>query len=97
MQMAGAAWRLDPASLVARHAGNTVLLVSGELPGKQFYDLVSAELHSTTGAIGVGSLAETISGIPRSLDMTPQSERFHPADHAPGALEHPAMHGLGIR
>jgi sugar diacid utilization regulator len=86
--------RLELPALVARHAGCALLLVGGDLPGEQFYELMCAELHSDTGAVGVGGLAETISGIPRSFDEAQHALAIRRKAQAPHGVI--AFDDLGI-
>ncbi|MDT5010090.1 MAG: hypothetical protein QOH57_1707, partial [Mycobacterium sp.] len=55
-------------ALIARRSGNVVLLVGGELPGKQLYERICGDLHSVTGSIGIGARAETARGLPKSFE-----------------------------
>jgi sugar diacid utilization regulator len=55
-------------ALVARRAGNVVLLVSGDVPAREFYERISTDLRSSTGSIGIGARAEPATAFPRSLE-----------------------------
>jgi sugar diacid utilization regulator len=55
-------------SLIARRSGNVVLLVSGDPPAKHLYDRICRELHSVTGAVGIGGRAHTSGDMPRSFE-----------------------------
>jgi sugar diacid utilization regulator len=61
------ATHLELAALVARRAGNVVLLVAGDVPARELYERICTDLRSTTGSIGIGARAEP-RAFPRSFE-----------------------------
>jgi sugar diacid utilization regulator len=85
---------LGLSSLVARRSGNTVLLVSGDPPGKQLYALICAELNSAAGSIGIGGRADASSDLPRSFDEALHALGIRAKSRAPHGVT--AFEELGI-
>ncbi|MCW2644428.1 MAG: transcriptional regulator [Pseudonocardiales bacterium] len=55
-------------SLIARRSRTVVLLVTGDPPAKHLYDRICRELHSVTGAVGIGGRANASGDLPRSFE-----------------------------
>jgi hypothetical protein len=60
--------QLNLNALVARRAGKVVLVAGDDVDGNRLYEVLSADLHSVEGAIGVGGRAETVDALPRSFN-----------------------------
>jgi sugar diacid utilization regulator len=70
-------------ALIARRSGNVVLLVGGDLPGKQLYERICADLHSVNGSIGIGARADTARELPRSFEEAQHALRIRQKSRAP--------------
>jgi sugar diacid utilization regulator len=69
--------------LVARRHATTILVSSGELDHADLYRAISADVGSDRGSIGIGSLVDTPSALPRSLSEAQRAFKIKQASPTP--------------
>ncbi|MCW2500881.1 MAG: transcriptional regulator [Frankiales bacterium] len=89
-----AATQLELKALVARRAANVVLVVGGDVDGPRLYELVSTEVRSRHGAIGIGGPTEGTSSLPRSFDEAQRALELRSKSRSPYGVT--AFDDLGI-
>jgi DNA-binding PucR family transcriptional regulator len=69
--------------LVARRHATTILVSAGELDHTDLHRAISADVGSNRGSIGIGSLVDAPSALPRSLSEAQRAFKIKQASPAP--------------